>query len=209
MYKWPLFGSSQKIYKKKHKQTKLKNQPKPVNRVYFLTLLILYPPQNSCAYHWSSLRSVPFRSVLFHCFTSFNVCLNFFIVWTILKFSACSGIGFSITFFNLFLLYFHYEKFSSLYFVLFSLLDRTLQKKKRRKRNKTHTHTLEMRTLLTIPFLMTTNPFLTIRIVYGYIVYARCRLTLRTSISCCTNVRIYMCVRACIRAFMRTHFHTV
>lgn len=119
-----------------------------------------------------------FGSATFHRFTSFNVCLNFFIEWTILKFSACFGKGFSITFFGPFSSLFSLYEFLWM-FALFSPLKTIVvekEKKKKKKKSKKHKHTLAQLLrnvhIADHSILMTTNPFLAIRIVMvTHIVY--------------------------------------
>lgn len=199
MYKWALFRSSQKIFKKITTKTTSANwiEKKKLTQTSKSSLLS-HPFNiiNTAKFMRIPLVIVTIRSVLFHCFTFFNVCLNFFIEWTILKFSACSGIGFSITFFNLFLRYFRCEKFRiiCLYFI-FSSWPNIAQKE---KETNARTHT---RTLLTIPFLMTINPFLTIRIVMVILYAFGIAWPFEPVFLVVPNVclHIYMCARMSIR----------
>lgn len=163
--------------------------------------------------HTIGHRSNPFYSALlcsallcalFHCSTSFNVCLNFFIEWTILKFSACSGQRFFDNFpSDLFLLYFHYAHFCECLYINFSTQTEHCGKRKGEGKEKgkktqdTHTH-VRYAHIADHSILMTTNPFLTIYIVMVISYTLSVAWPFKTGFSCC----VYQCWHTCTK---RTH----
>lgn len=202
MHEWPLFWIESKVLWKKLKHTKLgKKTTAQTSKSSLLSHPFTKTPQNLCI----PLVIVPNRFVLsgsvpFHCFASFNVCFNFFIEWTILKFSAWFRPRFFDNFLRTFFVsYFHYRNFSWMFAIFSHLETIVVEKEKKEKKNENtqaHARTHVKKCAHRWPFHFNDHKSFSYHshcYGYTYIAFTWCRLTLQTSFSCRAYPNVYAC----------------